>query len=249
MKEYKLLGVKVNIIAEYLLKNKLLDFLNSNTQHQIATINPEFIVSSQKDKKFLDTINQSSISLIDGSGIIKALQYLGHNVSLDDRITGVKLTTILIDLAINKNLKIMFCLYSKGLTKVDRFFMILKTKYPSLDFQVADENTALEKGRIFAPSIVLVGFGAPRQDVWISKNLKEIPSAKIAAGVGGTFDFMSGKIKRAPKFMQSLGLEWFWRLILQPTRFLRINRAIIVFPYLVYIDKIKNNKKYGKSKN
>ena len=249
MKEYKLLGVKVNIIAEYLLKNKLLDFLNSNTQHQIATINPEFIVSSQKDKNFLATINQSSISLIDGSGIIKALQYLGHNVSLDDRITGVKLTTILIDLAINKNLKIMFCLYSKGLTKADRFFMILKNKYPSLDFQVADENTALEKGRIFAPSIVLVGFGAPRQDVWIAKNLKEIPSAKIAAGVGGTFDFMSGKIKRAPKFMQSLGLEWFWRLILQPTRFLRINRAIIVFPYLVYRDKVKNNKKYGKSKN
>lgn len=249
MKEYKLLGVKVNIIAEHLLKNKLLEFLNSNKQHQIATINPEFIVSSQNNKDFLEIINKSSISLIDGSGIIKALQYLGHNVSLDDRITGVELTKILIDFAINKNLKIMFCLYSAGLTKLDKFFIVMKNKYPSLDFQVADENTALEKAKIFAPEIVLVGFGAPRQDIWIAKNLIQIPSAKIAAGVGGTFDFMSGKIKRAPKFMQSLGLEWLWRLLLQPTRFLRINRAIIVFPYLVYRDKIKNNKKYGKNKN
>jgi len=245
MMEYKLLGVKVNIIAEHKLKNKLIEFLNSKNQHQIVTVNPEFIVRSQKNKKFLDIINNSSIALIDGSGIIKALQYMNQAVKLDDRITGVQLNNILINLAVHKNLKIMFCLYSKGLTRLDKFSLVLKNKYPSLDFQVADENTVLEKSIAFSPNIMLVGFGAPWQDMWISENVNKIPSIKIAAGVGGTFDFMSGTIKRAPKIMQSLGLEWLWRLILQPTRFLRINRAVILFSYLVY----KSNKKHGKSKN
>ena len=178
MTEYNLLGVKVNVIAEHLLKNKLLEFLNSDKTHQIATINPEFVVSSQKNKEFLKIINQSSISLIDGTGIIKALQYMGHKVSLDDRITGARLTEILIDKAINQDLKIMFCLYSEGWTKTDQFFMTIKAKYPSLDFQVADENTALAKAKLFAPEIMLVGFGAPKQDIWISENIKQIPSLK-----------------------------------------------------------------------
>ena len=111
MTEYNLLGVKVNIIAEHLLKNTLLDFLQTHQQHQIVTVNPEFIVTAQKDKKFLKILNQASIALIDGAGIIKALQYLGYQVSLDHRITGVRLNEILIDLAVNKNLKIMFCLF------------------------------------------------------------------------------------------------------------------------------------------
>jgi len=136
------------------------------------------------------------------------------------------------------------------LTKPDRLFMKLKGKYPALDFQVADEKTALEKARLFAPQIVLVGFGAPRQDKWISDNLHQIPSIKIAAGVGGTFDFMSGKIKRAPKIFRSFGLEWLWRLIRQPWRILRINKAIIVFPYLVIKDRhIKSKEKESYEKN
>ncbi|MFA6307634.1 MAG: WecB/TagA/CpsF family glycosyltransferase [Patescibacteria group bacterium] len=248
MNEYNLLGVKLNTLAEHKLKNKLFEFLDSQKQHQIATVNPEFIVQSQNNKKFLEIINKASISLIDGAGIIKALQYLGHSISLDDRITGVRLSEILIDLAINKNLKIMFCLYSKGMTKTDNFFVAIKNKYPALDFQVSDEHTALAKGKMFAPDIILVGLGAPTQDIWISENIQQIPNVKIAAGIGGTFDFMSGKIKRAPKLLQSLGLEWLWRLILQPKRLLRINRAIFIFPYLVY-KKAKKQQKHGKSEN
>lgn len=247
MKEYKVLGIKVQTLPEHILKSTLLTFLNSDSQHQIATVNPEFIVASQKNNKFLTIINNSSLATIDGSGIIKALQFLGHDISLDDRITGVKLTEILIELSIKNNYKILFCLYSLGLTKLDYFFISLKEKYPQLDFQVADENTALTKAQTFLPEIVLVGFGAPRQDLWIAENLDRMPSTKIAAGVGGTFDFMAGSIKRSPKIMRSLGLEWLWRLIIQPWRIKRINKAVIVFPYLIIKDRLK--KKNDKNKN
>lgn len=251
MTEYKILDVKIQTMPEHILKNTLLDFLNSQKQHQIATINPEFVVASQKNNKFKNIINKTSLSTIDGAGIILALQFLGENISLDNRITGVKLTKILIDIAIHKNYKILFCLYSKGLTKPDKFFMKMNDKYPALDFQVADEKTAMDKARLFSPDIILVGFGAPHQDLWIGQNIIKLPSVKIGVGVGGTFDYMSGKIKRAPKAFRSFGLEWLWRLFRQPLRFLRINKAIFVFPYLILKDRYIKYKrqKYGKRKN
>lgn len=241
MTNYKLLGLKINLLAEYELKNKLSEFLNSSKQHQIITINPEFIVAAQKNKKFFNIINQSSLSLIDGSGVIKALQYLKKDVSLDNRITGVRLSEILLDIAESKNKKILFCLLPNSLTSEKKLCDTLKNKFPNLNFEIAYQKNIIEKAKIFAPDILLVGFGAPLQDIWIYDNITKIPSIKIAVGVGGTFDFMSGTIKRAPKIMQSLALEWLFRLMLEPKRIKRISRAVIVFPYLIY----KNKKQYG----
>ncbi len=239
MKTYKILGVKIQTCPKHVAKDMLQSFLSSDSQHQIVTVNPEFIVASRENKEFKNIINESSLATIDGAGIIKALQFLGNQVSLDDRLTGVRLTEILINIAINKNYKILFCLYSKGLTKADHFFMTIKQKYPHLDFQVADEKSALEKAKIFKPHVMLVGYGAPRQDMWIYENLAKIPNIRVAAGVGGTFDFMSGVIKRSPKIFRSLGLEWLWRLLRQPWRIQRINRAVIIFPILVLLDRFK----------
>ena len=161
------------------------------------------------------------------------MQLIGYDISLEQRMTGVQLTEILLDQAINNNYKILFCLYCKGLSKPSDFFIKIKEKYPQLDFQVADEQSALEKAQLFSPEIILTGFGAPKQDIWLWENIHKIPSARIGAGVGGTFDFISGRIKRAPKVMRSFGMEWLWRFFRQPWRLKRINRAIIIFPYLV----------------
>ena len=239
MKKYKLLGIEVHSIPEHTAKNLLINYLESDTQHQITTVNPEFIVSAQSNKDFFKVINESSLATIDGSGIIRALQYLGNNISLDERLTGVELSKILINTAIDNNYKILFCLNKLGLTHPEDLFMKIKEKYPSLDFQVADEETCIEKATIFKPEIALIGFGAPYQDLWIYENLPKISSVKIGVGIGGTLDFMSGAVKRAPKFLRSFGLEWIWRLIRQPLRLKRIFRAIIVFPYLVIKNKNK----------
>ncbi|PWB38255.1 MAG: hypothetical protein C3F02_04590 [Parcubacteria group bacterium] len=240
MREYKLLGVKVQTLAEYVVKDALHTFLNSDSQHQIVTVNPEFIVATQKDKKFLTVINEASLATIDGNGIIKALQFMGHHVSLDDRITGADLTELMIELASRENYKILFIMKSDGLTKPEDLFMIIKSKYPQLEFRTADENTAIEKARIFFPRLAIVGLGAPYQDFWIWENLPKMPTVKVAVGVGGSLDFISGKQKRAPKIWRSLGLEWFWRLIKQPWRITRIWRAVFVFSSLVIRYKIKH---------
>jgi len=83
--------------------------------------------------------------------------------------------------------------------------------------------------------LLFVAFGAPKQDLWIARNLKKLPSVKIAMGVGGALDFLSGRKKRAPRWMQAIGIEWLWRLILEPRRVGRIWNAVVVFPWMIYV--------------
>ncbi len=89
--------------------------------------------------------------------------------------------------------------------------------------------------------IVFVAFGMGKQEKWIYENLSKIPSVKIAIGVGGAFDYISGKIPRSPRLMRKIGLEWVYRLIRQPSRFFRIFNATVKFSLLVLGNsKIKN---------
>ncbi len=89
------------------------------------------------------------------------------------------------------------------------------------------------------PDIIFVAFGAPKQEVWIYENLKKLPGVKLAIGIGGSFDFISGETKRAPLILRKLGLEWLWRLILEPRRIKRIYNATVKFGWLVWREKNK----------
>ncbi|MFZ2969979.1 MAG: WecB/TagA/CpsF family glycosyltransferase [Minisyncoccia bacterium] len=87
------------------------------------------------------------------------------------------------------------------------------------------------------PDIIFVAFGAPKQEKWIYENIKKIPSVKLAIGVGGSFDFISGKVKRAPLILRKIGLEWLWRLMLEPRRIGRIFNATVKFGLLILKNK------------
>ncbi len=94
------------------------------------------------------------------------------------------------------------------------------------------DNELIRKINATAPDVLLVGIGSPKQDLWISKNLGEL-NVGVAMGVGGTIDFIAKVQKRAPRIVRKLGFEWFWRLLLQPSRIKRIINAIVVFPFYV----------------
>ncbi len=89
--------------------------------------------------------------------------------------------------------------------------------------------------------IVFVAYGAPKQEKWIYRNLKKMPTVKLAVGIGGTFDFISGTKKRAPKWMKKTGLEWLYRLIKEPKRIKRIANATVIFPLTILKKKLKQN--------
>ena len=89
----------------------------------------------------------------------------------------------------------------------------------------------------FGPQLLLVAFGHPKQESWIVQNLPNLPSVLIAIGVGGSFDYWSDTIKRAPRWMRWIGLEWLYRLFKEPKRFGRIMDAVFVFPLEAFKDK------------
>ena len=83
------------------------------------------------------------------------------------------------------------------------------------------------------PDILFIAYGSPKQELWIQRNLGELKTVRLVMGIGGAFDFIAGKKKRAPTFMQKIGLEWLFRLIQEPNRIKRIFNAAIKFPYML----------------
>jgi N-acetylglucosaminyldiphosphoundecaprenol N-acetyl-beta-D-mannosaminyltransferase len=91
--------------------------------------------------------------------------------------------------------------------------------------------------------VLLVAFGAPKQDMWIDRYRNQLTHVRVAIGVGGTFDFIAGVHKRAPIIFQNLGIEWLWRVVREPRRIGRIINAVIVFPLSVIRYQTGNGKR------
>jgi len=104
--------------------------------------------------------------------------------------------------------------------------------------ETTPDETLVEAVNKAKPDVLFVALGHPHQEKWIFRNLDKMPSVKLAVGVGGSLDFVSGKLKRAPNLMRKMNSEWLYRLIQEPERWKRIKMAIYEFPKLVYREKI-----------
>lgn len=236
-KQIKILGVKVDKIDSQKVLDKINDFLLLDKQNYIVTLNSEILLKAQKDEEYFHILNNADLSILDGSGPKFAGLITGNNIK---RIPGADLTEKILQIAESKKFKVAVLNWKRGLSKKEDLEKALIKKYPDLKFVV--ENTerdftdftkteSFTRLREFAPDILFIALGAPDQEKFIYHNLSKIPSVKLALGVGGSFDFISGKIKRAPLIFQKLGMEWIWRLIMQPRRWKRIYNAVIIFPY------------------
>lgn len=156
-----------------------------------------------------------------------------------ERITGVDLMESIC--AVSRDGKIPIFLLGAQAGVSEKVKEILEIRYPGVNivgtFSGSPED--FDFPRIHAliaetkPEILFVAYGAPTQELWISRHLSKFHSVKIAVGVGGAFDFLSGLKKRAPKWMQKLGLEWMYRLFQEPSRWKRIWNAAVKFPMRV----------------
>ncbi len=208
-------------------------FLQSEKSHKIFTPNPEICLKAEKDENYRHILNQADINIPDGFGLQFGAKILGEK--LKNRVTGADLTAEL--LKIYKHKKIFVVLREDSLTKPAELKTMFKTKFPKVKFEFAlldhkkyrQDTIVLNKINKFKPDILFVCLGAPAQEIWIHENLPALPNVRIALGVGGSFDFLSGKMSRAPKVMRDLGLEWSYRLIQEPKRLARIKNAVADF--------------------
>lgn len=230
-KRINLLGVPIDSVTIGEAVEKIKSFLNDGSQHHVMTPNSEMLVEASRNPKFKSVLNSTSLNLPDSIGI----KWFGR---LPARVTGVD---TVIDLC--KKLGDSHPIFLLGGTEEvgQRTGEVLQKK--NSDLVIAgcyegspsedDAEEIIKRVNESGSHLLLVAFGAPKQDLWIRKHLNKMPKVRVAMGVGGTFDFIAGRMKRAPSFMRKMGLEWLWRLILEPKRFMRIIRATIVFPLLV----------------
>ena len=227
--DVQLLGVRIdNLTLEESLE-KISGFLNDDQQYYIVTPNHDFLVLAQKDEEFCEILNKAGLSLPDGIGIVWAAKFLGR--PLKERVAGIDLVEKLKDR--NENLKIFLLGGEGGVAKK------IASNWKAVVGYTEDKDKAVDLINQTKPNLLLVALGAPKQEKWIAQNLTLVPSVKVAIGVGGAFNFLSGKIRRAPKWLQKLGLEWLWRTLYERGRWIKFWRSVVVFPILVLKEKFK----------
>lgn len=237
MKNVNILGVNISNIDKKNVLGVIEHFLADGKQHFVVTPNPEIILEARKCEEFFHVLNSADLSIPDGIGLKFAAWLTGHNLK---RITGADLTRDILALAEKKKINVAIFNLRGGLSNESDIAKMLKEKYPKLEFAIEEidkewEMPYYQNINIFQPRIIFVTLGAPYQEKFIYHKLSKMPYVKLAIGVGGAFDFLTGKIKRAPKAMRVIGFEWLWRLAHQPRkRFKRIYNAVIKFPWKIF---------------
>lgn len=224
-----ILGIKVDNISRPEAIAAVEQMLRNGGQHIITTPNPEMLVAARKDDEFREALNRADLALPDGFGLMLAARFL--STPLKERICGSDFVWDIFALAAEKGYIIYFLGGKEGVAQ--KAAKNLKPQFPNLKIVGVDSEPQFDRIRAAAPDILLVAFGHSKQEKWIARHLGELPSVKIAMGVGGVFDFISGRVRRAPRFMRLIGLEWLWRLAREPRRVTRIWRAVVVFPCLI----------------
>ena len=228
MKTLSLLGVKVNQVDYPTTLRQIEKFIKTQQPHHIVTVNPEIIMRAQKDEEFRRVLNAAELSVPDGFGIIWASKIFKK--PLKERVTGTDLVNDIARLAAKRGYRIYFLGGEEGVAK--KAALNLQQKYPQLKiagFEAGSpyDATLISRIRKLRPEILLVAFGAPKQEKWLNK-FKTSLNVPVMMGVGGAFDFISGKVPRAPLWMRQRGLEWLYRLIKQPWRYKR-QFALLLF--------------------
>ncbi len=246
--------IKIDDLSLEEALTKIRGFLTDGKQHLIVTANPEILLQAKADSDYHQILARADLKLADGFGLV-LLGYLFSKPLKNSRVTGVDLIQALARDSKKYSYSLFFTGFSDFILQKTTHNLSIKygkinisgvkigpvfDKYSKFPFQDNTNDELINEINKKQPDILLVGFGAPKQEKWIDCYLPQLKSVKVAIGVGGVFDYLSGNILRAPEFFRKIGLEWLWRLIRQPQRLIRIIKAVIVFPVLAIIDKFKN---------
>jgi N-acetylglucosaminyldiphosphoundecaprenol N-acetyl-beta-D-mannosaminyltransferase len=230
-----------NIIFKGLTREDI--FCEDNKLKVIIPTNAELIVKAQSHNKF-KTIISDNFATFDGQIPYFFAKRQNQNIHIE-KISGSDLIYDFCNFAQKKN-KSIFLLggleisNSRSVTKLRSYYQIEINGYSPIykpyPFDEKHNKTILDEIRKFKPDILFVGFGAMKQELWIEDNRKELEEIGIkwVIGSGGTFEFVADKIKRAPLFIQRIGMEGIWRLLNEPKWF-RVKRILVSFLIFKYI--------------
>ncbi|MBA3532721.1 MAG: WecB/TagA/CpsF family glycosyltransferase [Ardenticatenales bacterium] len=203
---------------------QIAQMIEQGEPHQLVTVNPEFLMRATQESDFMDVLRRADLVLPDGVGLLMAARWQGQCFA--DRITGSDLTPRLADEAAERGWRLYLLGAAPGVA--EKAAQRLRALHPTLEIIADGSDPALNgppeliaRIREAAPELLLVAYGAPKQDIWIDQfgRQTEVP---VQIGIGGSLDFIAGVVPRAPVAWQRVGLEWLWRLKEEPWRWRRM---------------------------
>ncbi len=220
----RILGVRVDCLEMNEALEQIEAFAASGTFHQVATVNPEFVMQAQHDVEFARVLAAADLCLPDGTGVVWAARRQG--CAIEGPVAGVELVEPIASMCARRAFR-LFLLGAEPGVAAD-LAKRLEAAHPGLDVAshegapdpAHDAETLQLIDRRHA-AVLLVAYGSPAQELWIDR-LRGRLGVGVAIGVGGAFNYLSGRVSRAPAWMRRAGLEWLHRLVRQPWRLRRM---------------------------
>ena len=231
-----ILGVSISNITMREATQKVKEFVKTDSFHSVYTPNPEFVMLAQDDEAFRKILNEADLVVPDGIGVV-----IGSKIKktpLPERVPGYDLAQNTMKEAVKEGYKYYFFGGKPGVA--EEAAVKMRETYPGIQivgtrngyFKPEDEAEIIADINASGANILFVCLGAPKQEKWIEANKHLMPHIRVAMGLGGSLDEMAGRVKRAPMIYQKLGLEWFYRLLKEPTRF---KRMLVLPKFLVKV--------------
>jgi N-acetylglucosaminyldiphosphoundecaprenol N-acetyl-beta-D-mannosaminyltransferase len=201
-------------------------FMQEPRLHQVATVNPEFVMAAQRDADFRRVLQEADLCLPDGVGLLLAARRYGRR--LPERVPGSELVYHLAELAAREGWRLYLLGAAPGVAQ--HAAGLFRARIPGLKIAgtyagspAPEENEAIvSRINESRAHLLYVAYGAPNQDKWIARNRETLTTVRVALGVGGALDFVTGRAVRAPRWVQKIGLEWLHRLLHEPWRWRRM---------------------------
>ena len=236
MNTASILGVQFHAVTKQQAVELAMSKIRSRQKGYVVTPNPEIVDLCRHDEKFMGVVNHATLVLPDGIGIIYAAKILGEK--LHGKVAGIEFAESLVAAMAKENMRLYLLGAKPGVA--EKAGANLCAKYPGLvlagthDGYFSDPQEVVDIiNAAGGADVVFVCLGAPKQEKFIADNMDDIHST-LFCGLGGSLDVFAGVAKRAPDIFIKLGLEWFYRLLKQPSR---IGRMMKLPKFLLIVIK------------
>lgn len=242
IKKINFLDIPLDILTMDETVNKIDKAIISNKQVHHCVINAGKVVKIQNDEILKESVINSDIINADGMSIVWSVRFLGYKIQ--ERVAGIDLMENLIRLAHKKKYSCFFLgAKQEVVKKVVSYYSVKYSEkiiagFRDGYFDEKDEKDIIKKIKESDAEFLFVAITSPKKEIFLNKYKNELKNINLIMGVGGSFDVIAGTIRRAPKYIQDLGLEWFYRFIQEPKRMWR-RYLIGNFKFVILIFKAK----------
>jgi N-acetylglucosaminyldiphosphoundecaprenol N-acetyl-beta-D-mannosaminyltransferase len=220
-KRVEFMGAKIDALTMQETLDYVSEAIKNRQNVQHVVVNVAKLMTMRRDRKLREIVNGCDLINADGAGVVLGARMLGINIP--ERVAGIDLMNRLVEQANRYDYRIFFLGAEEGIVR--DVLTHYRNMYPNLQicgyqngyFRPEEEATVANKIRQAKPDILFVAMSSPKKEKFISQ-FKEQMNVPFVMGVGGSFDVVAGKVKRAPQWMQDSGMEWFYRLIQEPGR-------------------------------